>query len=288
LNIQENVSLAAHTSLGVGGPARYFALIENSETLVKVLEFSREGGLPILVLGGGSNILISDDGYPGVVIKLAGKFFDISREKDYIICGGAALSRQVARRALSHSFSGIEFLVGIPGTIGGAIFGNAGAYGGEIGSFVSEVTVAGMEGSLRTLTAKEIGFGYRRTDLSAGTIVTSCLLGPFDKGEPAKMEAIMKHIIDQRRKKEPKQRSCGSLFKNPKGKKAWEITHRLGLAGLKIGKASVSAEHANYVVNLGGATASDINEIIRIIQAKAEEAGTPLEVEVRMYGDFGE
>jgi len=289
VKIEDNYPLSRLTSLRVGGQARYFSLAQNEEDLLSLSFWTKEKNIPVFFMGGGTNLLVSDEGWPGLVLKLGQGFSWLSHEGSLIRAGASTPSHQLSRFAQDKGQGGLEFFVGIPGTIGGAVFGNAGAYGGETGKVVHEVMVWDIgRGSKTKILRNEIQFSYRRSSFPEFHIITEVAFGPLTSMSRSEIDEKMRKLISERRKKEPPYRSCGSLFKNPPGsRKAWELVHEAGLAGLKEGGAMVALKHANYIINLRTATARDVYVLIRKIKEKIKERfGIALEPEVRFLGPF--
>lgn len=308
--IQENEPMSVHTSFKVGGPARYFAKASSMESLKNALSFAREKHLPHFILGNGTNLLVSDKGYDGVIISLAGDFSEIEDLGNGKFKVGAATPLgRFARHTLKQGYAGIHKLAGIPGTLGGAVYMNAGAYGQEIGQACTGVTVLDAGGNIRELSAAECGFGYRRSVFSNGNngagddngkiilAATFQLQSASSQGlTAADLEAELAECMAKRKATQPlNMPNAGSTFKRL-DKGATETPTQIapgyyieqaGLKGYRIGSAEVSTLHANFIVNAGGATAQDIKDLSKYVQSKvAEKFGIELKREIILLGEF--
>src|SRR5713101_3921328 len=253
----ENEPLARYTTWRIGGPARYLALPADSEDVVRALELAQDRGLPWVVLGLGSNVLVKDGGFPGVVIRM-GKGLDRFEMKGATaIVGGGMPTPILARRTAEAGFAGVERFIGIPGTVGGGIFMNAGCHGAEFSEVVTEVTVMDPRGKVKQLSRKQISFKYRSTNLEGIVIEARLVLG---EESPAKLKELQAKLFRWRKAGTPFELPCaGSTFKNPGGNKtAGMLIDEVGLKGFRMGGVQVSPLHANYFVNLGTATAADV------------------------------
>ena len=287
-NILENEDMSAHTTFKVGGPAKYLVLIDNIDQLAQVIRYLNIVEREYFLLGNGSNILVSDHGYDGVILKLTGEFSQVSVKEDKITCGAAALLGMVSREAASNSLTGMEFASGIPGTIGGAMVMNAGAYDGEMSQITESVTVVNREGEIMTLDADTMEFGYRTSIIKkTGYVVTSVVL-KLKAGDKNQIEEIMRDLAARRREKQPiEYPSAGSTFKRPEGYFAGKLIMDAGLRGFSIGGARVSDKHCGFVINQGNATAADVYDVICQVQETVKDKfGVKLEREVIILGDF--
>ena len=283
--VLENESLARHTTFRVGGPADVLFLPESAEELRRAMELAREAGEDCLVIGNGSNLLVRDGGVRGLVIKLAGPMSGVSVEGTAIRAQAGASLSQVSRAALQASLTGLEFASGIPGSLGGGLAMNAGAYGGELSQVVREATVL-MDGEVRTLSREELAMGYRTTRvLREGGIVLSAVLD-LKEGDASEISATMDDLNRRRREKQPLSfPSAGSTFKRPEGYFAGALIEQAGLTGYAIGGAQVSEKHAGFLIKRGGATASDLLRLIEYVQERVyAHSGVRLETEVRICG----
>ncbi len=283
--IRRNEPLAKHTTLRVGGPADVFVEPASEADLACVAKFCGELNLPFLVIGRGSNLLVRDGGFRGVVISLAHKDFSrIEVDGERLRCGAGAKLKAVAVAAKQHGLGGLEFLEGIPGSVGGALRLNAGAMGGATFDAVESVRLMDFAGHVRELAPKEMSVEYR----GCSVLKTNIALGAVFKCRPApggEIERRMKAFSGKRWESQPAAPSAGCTFKNPPTIPAGKLIDELGLKGTRVGGAVVSAEHGNFIVNEGGATARDILELIAILQARAKEArGIELQTEVEIIG----
>ena len=288
----------------VGGPAEWLFKPNDVEDLATFLR-ALPGDMPVTVLGVGSNLIVRDGGIEGVVVKLGRKFAElrvdggrmmnderhstssapVDRHASIITAGAACLDVNVAQFACAHDIAGLEFLVGIPGTIGGAVRMNAGAYGSEMSGVLVKAEIVERDGMVRTLTNEELGFAYRNSRVSAGTIVTRAWL-KGQAGQPEDIARRMQDITSARGETQPvRARTGGSTFKNPPGHKAWELIDRAGCRGLKIGGAQVSELHCNFLINTGDATAADLENLGEVVISRVkEETGITLEWEIKRVG----
>jgi len=280
----ENEPLSRLTTWRIGGPARYLALPAETEDVARALELAQDRGLPWMVIGLGSNLLVKDGGFPGVVIRM-GKGLDRFEMKGATAIVGAGLPTPIlARRTAEAGFVGVERFVGIPGTVGGGIFMNAGCHGAEFSEIVTEVTLMDSRGKIKQLSRKQISFKYRSTNLDG--IVLEAKLG-LGEESPAKLKELQAKLFRWRKAGTPfDQPCCGSTFKNPGGSKtAGMLIDECGLKGFSIGGAQVSTLHANYIINKGTATAGDVLKVIdHIRKTVAKKTGTTLELECKIIG----
>ena len=286
IRFQEPMSL--HTTFRAGGPARYMAMPEDEEEIRMLIRQCRHIGLPWFVVGNGSNLLVSDKGYDGLIIKLGRQYSKLSVEGREIRAQAGALLSRLARQAALHNLAGLAFAAGIPGTLGGGLTMNAGAYGGELSQVVKTVRVLDSEGQLRMLTAEQMKFGYRTSMLKEdGPIALEAVIAlkPGDAEEQLqKMEALNK----KRREKQPLEyASAGSTFKRPEGYFAGQLIEQAGLKGLSVGDAQVSEKHCGFVINRGNATAAEIYTLCQRVRERVyEQFQVELMMEVRLLGDF--
>ena len=286
-----NTLLKDFVSFRVGGPAEVIAFPQGQDDFIQLMLFLQEEKIPFFVLGEGTNLLVRDKGFKGVVIKLSSGFFDIhvaqqKGEKIYVRAqAGARLSRLI-EVSFEHSLTGLEFASGIPGSVGGAVVMNAGAYGGEMKDVVDSLTIFTFGGFVGHVEHEALRFSYRKLELPADAILLESVfaLRFGDKQE------IATHIyinLDKRKKKQPLGLpSAGSVFKNPPGFYAAQVIEELGLKGYQVGGAMISERHANFIINRGTATAQDILELIAFVQEKAwREKHMRLESEIRVVGE---
>lgn len=277
-----------HTTFRIGGPADALALPKTPEEVAEVVRFCHEHAQPYYVLGNGSNLLVSDEGYRGLVLQLYRNFNDIQVNGETITVQSGAMLAAVARTAYQTGLTGLEFASGIPGTIGGAVVMNAGAYGGEMKNVLKEVTVLTKEGEVLVIPAKALELGYRTSVIPKnGWIVLGAVL-QLKKGDQEQILARMEELKEQRITKQPLDLpSAGSTFKRPEGYFAGKLIMDAGLRGFTVGGAQVSEKHCGFVVNRGNATATDVWELICEVKRRVKEmTGVELEPEVKLLGDF--
>lgn len=283
--VLENEPLARYTTYRIGGPARFLVMPADAEDVVKALELAHDRGLPWLVLGLGSNLLVKDGGFPGVVIRM-GKGLDRFEMKGATAIVGAGMPTPIlSRRTAEAGFAGVERFIGIPGTVGGGVVMNAGAHGAEFAEIATEVTVLDPRGKVRQIPRKQISYRYRGSNLE-NVVVLEAKLALIEE-PPAKLKEIQGKLLRWRKAGTPfDQPCCGSVFKNPGGPRtAGLLIDEAGLKGFAIGAAQVSTMHANYIVNTGTATASDVLKLIEHVRkAVAKKTGVELELEVRVVG----
>lgn len=277
-----------HTTFRIGGPADILALPKTQEEVATVVRFCHEHAQMYCVIGNGSNLLVSDEGYRGLVLQLYRNFNDIQVNGDTITVQSGAMLVAVARMAYRNGLTGLEFASGIPGTIGGAVVMNAGAYGGEMKDVLKEVTVLTKEGDVLTVPAGELELGYRSSVIPEnGWIVLGAVL-QLQKGDPEQIRARMEELKEQRITKQPLDLpSAGSTFKRPDGYFAGKLIMDAGLRGFTVGGAQVSEKHCGFVVNRGDATAEDVWTLICEVKRRVKAAsGVELEPEVKLLGNF--
>ena len=277
-----------HTTFRIGGPADALALPKTPEEVAEVVRFCHEHAQPYYVLGNGSNLLVSDEGYRGLVLQLYRNFNDIQVNGETITVQSGAMLAAVARTAYQTGLTGLEFASGIPGTIGGAVVMNAGAYGGEMKNVLKEVTVLTKEGEVLVIPAKALELEYRTSVIPKnGWIVLGAVL-QLKKGDQEQILARMEELKEQRITKQPLDLpSAGSTFKRPEGYFAGKLIMDAGLRGFTVGGAQVSEKHCGFVVNRGNATAADVWELICEVKRRVKEmTGVELEPEVKLLGDF--
>lgn len=279
--------MAKHTSFRIGGPARRMAFPERGEQMVLLLEFAREAGADPLIVGNGTNLLAPDGELDRLVVCTPAGLGRVEKgpEPDTVMAEAGASLARAADFACKLGLTGLEFARGIPGTVGGAICMNAGAYGGEIARAVEQVTLLFPEEGVRVLRREEMEFGYRQSVLTRHpeAAVLSAVFR-LEPGDPEAIRAAMRELADRRKEKQPLEYpSAGSFFKRPPGQFAGALIERCGLKGLTVGGAQVSEKHAGFLINRGGATCSDVKELIRQVQERVlAETGVLLEPEVRI------
>lgn len=277
-----------HTTFRIGGPAQFFVIPRTQEEAAAAVRLCRSEGAPYYIIGNGSNLLVSDKGYRGVVIQLFKEFSDINIEGTRIRAQAGASLAKIAAEALRAGLAGFEFAAGIPGTLGGACIMNAGAYGGEMKDVLLAVTVLTKDGEIREIPREELDMGYRTSRASReGWIVLGATI-ELARGDEKEIRAKMEDLKQRRTDKQPLEYpSAGSTFKRPEGYFAGKLIQDAGLKGLRVGDAMVSEKHSGFVVNCGNATAADVDGLIRLVQEKVrEDSGITLEPEVRRLGEF--
>ncbi len=286
--ILKNADMSMFTSFKAGGRADLLVTPATIDELVYITGVLGSGNMPYMVMGNGSNILVKDGGYRGVIIRIDDGFSEIRADGTSIIAGAGALMSQVARKALEAELSGFEFASGIPGSIGGGVFMNAGAYGGEIANVIEYARVLDKtSGSIKTIQAQELELSYRHSVLQqSGDIVIEVKLN-LKQGNYEVIEQEMKSLTAKRNEKQPVQYpSAGSFFKRPEGYFAGKLIQDAGLKGLSVGGAKVSSKHAGFIINTGSATASDILSLMRLVQNTVyDRFGVMMEPEVRIIGE---
>lgn len=309
-NVFENEPMSMHTTFRIGGPARYFAIVNSEEDLIKTIKLVREENQEYFVLGNGSNILVSDKGFDGVVLQLSGEFDTIHLSGNNIIAGSGLLLSQVAKTALDNSLTGLEFASGIPGTIGGAIVMNAGAYGSEMKDVVKAARILWLEPDLsskpsaanegeiscdssgipyiETLSLDDLKLSYRHSILKERKGIVLDVKLALKPGSKEDIKAVMDDLASKRREKQPLEYpSAGSTFKRPEGYFAAKLIEDAGLKGYKVGTAMVSDKHAGFVVNTGGAKAAEVKQVMdHVVHTVNQSTGITLEPEVILLGDF--
>ena len=288
--VKADEPMKRHTTFRIGGPADYFLTPSSAEEVKGIIEICKQEALPYFILGNGSNLLVSDVGYRGVIIQLYRNYGDISVEGNVIRANAGALLSQIASAAKNASLTGFEFAGGIPGTLGGAVVMNAGAYGGEMKDVLKEVTVMTGDGEIVTLPAEKLEMGYRTSVVKTnGYLVLSAVI-MLEKGDQEAIKARMKELTEQRVSKQPLEYpSAGSTFKRPEGYFAGKLIMDAGLRGYQTGGAQVAEKHCGFVINKDNATAADVCRLMKDVQDKVrEQFGVTLEPEVKFLGDFGD
>jgi UDP-N-acetylmuramate dehydrogenase len=283
--VNEGVALSRYTTLGTGGPARWFDRPETVEDLVARLAWAEEEGLPVAVVGLGSNLLVADEGFPGVVFKLDGEIAGAEARDGAVVAGGGAPLAVCLHRARAAELGGLEFVCAIPGTVGGAVWMNAGAYGGDTAGVLRRALVADAAGA-NWLTPDELGLRYRASGLQAGHVVASAefALEPRPVGE---IKATVAAMQAKRKAAQPtNKRTFGSVFKNPEHElTAGRMLEACGLRGFRIGDAQISPKHANFIENAGAARSADAIALIAEARRRArDEFGVVLHPEVQLLG----
>ncbi|MCM1189991.1 MAG: UDP-N-acetylmuramate dehydrogenase [bacterium] len=287
---EENISLqepmAAHTSFRIGGPADCFLRLENEEQIIPVQKYLRQVGVPFFILGNGSNLLVSDEGYRGVILQIGQKMSRIKVDGCRITAQAGATLAQTARAAMEHGLTGLEFASGIPGTVGGGIVMNAGAYGGELSQVTEQVTVINGAGEIMELDNETVEFGYRTSVVRAASLTVTEVIFRLEPGDRDRIRERMEELAVMRKEKQPLEfPSAGSTFKRPKGYFAGKLIMDAGLGGYQSGGARVSEKHCGFIVNTGNATAKDVTDVIRTVQdCVKEKFDVNLETEILFLG----
>ena len=286
-DIKLNEPMKKHTSFRVGGPAKVFLVVHSEEILSKVLLSLKERNLPYFVLGNGSNLLVSDQGYDGVMVYLGEEFSGVEVDGNRIKAGAAAFLGKVARKALEEELTGLEFAAGIPGSLGGGVVMNAGAYGGELSQVVTMVRAMNAVGKVVTLEKNELLMGYRTSIFKLQPFIILEVILELRKGNKEEILAKMNEYTKARIEKQPLEYpSAGSTFKRPEGHFAGKLIMDAGLRGFSVGDAQVSEKHCGFVINKGNATASDIRILMKEVAGKVKEQfGVDLEPEVILLGE---
>lgn len=277
-----------HTTFRVGGPAEFFVMPRTAEEVKKVIDLCRRESFPYYIIGNGSNLLVSDQGYRGVVLQIYKEMSYIEIEENVVVAQAGALLSAIANKALENGLTGFEFAAGIPGTLGGACVMNAGAYGGEMKDVLEEVTVLTEEGEVLTIPKENLELGYRTSIIARkGYTVLEARI-QLRGGEKEAIKSLMEELKDKRVSKQPLEYpSAGSTFKRPEGYFAGKLIQDAGLRGFSVGGAQVSEKHCGFVINRENATAADVAELMRQVSARVEEEfGVKLEPEVKRLGEF--
>lgn len=278
--------MAKHTTLRVGGPARFFVQPTTMEQLKSALDIAREYELPVLIIGNGSNLLVKDGGYRGMVLSTLSLNRAVWNEDTVRVEAGLRLST-LAREAAIRSLSGLEFAAGIPGTVGGAVYMNAGAYGGEMSQVVERVWILDQAGTERELSFEECGFSYRTSNIAKEKMLLMAAQFQLTAGAAPQIQEEMNRLMGLRKAKQPLDfPSAGSFFKRPPGDYAGRLIQAAGLLGTAEGGAEVSTLHANFLVNRGGATAQDFLKLAQyVVETVERKFGTRLQMEVQVVGE---
>lgn len=285
--IRYDEPLSRHTTLKVGGPARVWVRADSLSALAAVLSACRDQNVPWFVMGRGSNLLVSDAGYPGIVVTLGGDFkqWNYDPEAMEFTVGAAASLPRIVQEAFRQGVAGLEFAVGTPGSVGGALRMNAGTRSEWLGSRVVRVTSYKLGTGLVSRQASDVEWGYRHTSFPADEVLVECVLS-VNPAEQALIRAKMEEKLTRRKRTQPlDDASCGSVFRNPEGRSAGALIEGAGLSGARVGGARISPKHANFIVNTGGASAADVKALIDQAKQKVKQHyGIELTTEVRFLG----
>ncbi len=290
--VAQSEPMSVHTTFRIGGPADLFVVPADAKALAEGIALCRACEKDYFILGNGSNLLVGDGGYRGVVFNICKTMDEVIYEEDEngltVTAGAGIMLSKLARTVSSMGYTGFEYATGIPGTLGGGVTMNAGAYGGEIKDNILWAEVLDTEGCIRRLLASELSLSYRHSLMMEQEMTVLKASFRFEKGDEAVINAKVAELSESRRTKQPLEYpSAGSTFKRPEGYFAGKLIQDCGMKGYRVGDAMVSDKHAGFVVNVGSATAKDVMDLIRDVQKKVKETfGVEMETEVRMLGDF--
>lgn len=287
-NVLRDEPMSRHTTFRIGGPADYFITPENKEDIRKIKELCLSRNVPYYIVGNGSNLLVGDRGYRGVIIQVFKNMNKIRVEGERVCAQAGALLSKVAAAAWEASLTGLEFASGIPGTLGGALRMNAGAYGGEMKQVVESAEVLTPDGEICVIPVSELGMSYRTSVIAKSDYVVLEAVLHLKKGDKEEIRGLMDELKEKRVTKQPLEYgSAGSTFKRPEGYFAGKLIQDSGLRGFRIGEAQVSEKHCGFVINRGGATAAEVVELMEQVRARVKEKfGVELEPEVKRIGEF--
>ena len=287
-NVLRDEPMSRHTTFRIGGPADFFVLPSSTAEIKAVRELCRMGKTPCYIMGNGSDLLVGDKGYRGVIIQVNKRMNEIRVEGERIFVQAGALLSKTAAAACEASLTGMEFASGIPGTVGGALRMNAGAYDGEMKQIVESAEVLTADGEVLLLSAGELGMGYRTSVISKNDYVALSAVLKLEKGEKDSIRARMEELKKKRVEKQPLEfGSAGSTFKRPEGHFAGKLIQDAGLRGYRVGDAQVSEKHCGFVINRGNATAAEVARLMEDVADRVEEQfGIRLDPEVKKIGEF--
>jgi UDP-N-acetylmuramate dehydrogenase len=292
--VREHEPLARHTTFGIGGPADLFITVHTAGQLADAFVTARRHGLPVFVLGSGSNILVGDRGIRGLVIENRARAVrapaPLPDGRALVVAESGVSFAALARRLCRDGYAGLEWAVGIPGTLGGAVVYNAGAYGGALVDVLVSARVVDAEGHEREVGAAELGLEYRSSAFTRGVLRDQVVLTATLAVTPGDRDALLRRVAELDAKRlatQPRGRNAGSIFKNPPHAAAWRLIDQVGLRGHRIGDAEISAKHANFFCNAGRATAAEVRQLIELAERRVRERfGIELEREVQLVGEF--
>ena len=278
--------MSAHTTFKIGGTADILITVKSVDELQTAVNACKAADIPVMILGNGSNLLVSDNGIEGAVITLDGDFKEITVDGAIITSGAGAKLSRLCSVALENSLTGLEFAYGIPGTVGGAMYMNAGAYGGEMKDVALSVTALTLDGEICEVPAEELQLGYRTSVFKTNGDIILFSKYKLEQGDQAAIKAKMDDVMDRRRSKQPLEfPSAGSVFKRPEGAFAGTLIEQCGLKGKTVGGAQVSEKHAGFIINIGGATCDDVMGLVKLVQDTVKaETGYFLEREIIRTG----
>ena len=287
-NVHTDEPMSRHTTFRIGGNADYFVKPGNADEVAAVIVVCREYNIPYFILGNGSNLLVSDDGYRGMIINIMDNMDSVTVDGRIITAQAGAMLVRVSVMARDNALTGLEFASGIPGTIGGAVYMNAGAYGGEMKNVVKTVRAIDEYGRIYELDSEKMDFSYRHSIVEERKLIVLEVTLELEHGSREAIDDRMKELAEARRSKQPLEYpSAGSTFKRPEGYFAGKLIMDAGLRGYSVGGAQVAEKHCGFVINKGGAPASDVVELIRDVQHDVDDKfGVTLEPEVKMLGEF--
>ncbi len=277
--------LASHTTFRIGGSTDFYVYPKDLEDLTAVSDFCAREGMKRFIIGNGSNILFSDEGFRGLVVDLSSTFTHIKSRENHVTVGAGVPLAKVLKYCIERGFKGLEWCAGIPGLMGGAVRTNAGAQGSEIGEVLESCRILDSLNTLERKSREQMNFSYRNVNLPSDVVIVECILS-LGEGNPAEMERLSQAFLKQRKEKQPLSLpSAGSVFKNPPGVAAGKLIEDSGCKGLRIGDAEVSRKHANFIVNCGRASAMDVRRLIDEVRERVDSRfGVKLETEIHLEG----
>ncbi len=286
--VLRDVPMSRYTSIGVGGPAEMMVFPETYDELRQVLALARRSGVPLVILGEGTNLLVKDGGIRGIILNLSSVCSVLTFDNGIVRAGSAVTLPRISWEAIQRGLSGLEFALGIPGSLGGALYMNAGAYGSTIGNLMREVTTMDLHGHIRVRAREELLFSYRRSSFQdEETVILEGVL-QLQEGSRDSIMQQAEELLKKRRLRHPTLPSAGSVFRNPTGEPAGYLIEQAGAKGITLGGAQVSPRHGNFIVNTGGATAADILKLIEKVKNMVKEHfAVDLELEIKVIGDNG-
>lgn len=287
-NIYINEPMCKHTSLKIGGNADFFVEAQSVDDIINTINIANKNSLPLFIFGKGSNILVSDSGIRGIVLHISKLFANLSLQNNIIVASSGVSLSELANYAMANGYTGLEFASGIPGSVGGAVIMNAGAYGGEMKDCVDYVRFVDNNANIHSFSNSQMNFTYRHSALQEYGYTVIEVGFKLDKGNKSQIQAQMQELNSRRALKQPLEYpSCGSVFKRPEGSYASMLIEQCGLKGMRNGGCAVSAKHAGFIVNDKGATAKEYLDLIHMVQDKVfTDTGFCLDTEVRLIGEF--